>query len=201
MIDYQSKKGLDTYVDITAFLEFIKKNLHVDVFRNQLMDKARRLRKKYYNNAVKGEDLVFAKPHEKKSLELSKKICGTEGNANGVDDEWKSSKRKQRKKPEIAKKKEKGIANGELEANPDELWTKYPCLNESLKLVSSSLGSNRVTCSMKQLLPMIGSSKAKELEKKWEKLQVEEMELFFRKSELIQGQGNLIVDSIKSSLK
>ncbi|KAL5573217.1 hypothetical protein UlMin_022814 [Ulmus minor] len=201
MIDYQSKKGSDPYADMTAFLEFIKTNLHVDVHRNQLMDKVRRLRKKYYNNAERGEDPVFAKPHEQKTFELSKKIWGTEANANGVDDEGKSSKRKQRKKPEIAEKKEKVIANGELEADPDDFWIKYPCLNESLKLVSSSAGSDRVTCSMKQLLPMIGSSKANELEKKWEELQVEEMELFLRKNELIQEQGKLVVDSIKSSLK
>ena len=68
-------------------------------------------------------------------------------------------------------------------------------------MVSSSSGSDRVICSMKQFLPMIGSSQAMELEKKWEKLQVEEMKLFLHKSELIQEQAKLVVDLIKSSLK
>ena len=147
------------------------------------------------------ENPIFAKPHEQKTFELSKKIWGSEANANGVDDEGKSSQRKQRKKPEITEKKEKVIANRELKVDPDDFWIKYPCLNESLKMVSSSSGSDRVICSMKQFLPMIGSSQAMELEKKWEKLQVEEMKLFLHKSELIQEQAKLVVDLIKSSLK
>ncbi|KAL5569962.1 hypothetical protein UlMin_026537 [Ulmus minor] len=68
-----------------------------------------------------------------------------------------TTNRKQRKKPEITEKKEKVIANRELKL---------------LKMVSSSSRSDRVICSMKQFLPMIGSSQAMELEKKWEKLQV-----------------------------
>ena len=66
------------------------------------------------------ENPIFAKPHEQKTFELSKKIWGSEANANGVDDEGKSSQRKQRKKPEITEKKEKVIANRELKVDPDD---------------------------------------------------------------------------------
>ncbi|GFS39727.1 multidrug resistance-associated protein 2 [Actinidia rufa] len=45
MIDYQSKKGAYPNTDMGAFHEFIKKSLHDDVSRNQLMDKFRRLKK------------------------------------------------------------------------------------------------------------------------------------------------------------
>ncbi|KAJ9176952.1 hypothetical protein P3X46_012210 [Hevea brasiliensis] len=74
---YKSEKGADPYADMGDFHEFIEKSLHVDVSKNQLIDKIRRLKKKYQNNLERGEngrDPVFSKPHDVKSFELSKKF-------------------------------------------------------------------------------------------------------------------------------
>ncbi|OAY35154.1 STOREKEEPER protein [Manihot esculenta] len=74
---YKSEKGSNPYADMGDFHEFIKKSLHVDVSKNQLMDKIRRLKKKYRDNIEKaenGRDPVFSKPHDLKSFELSKKF-------------------------------------------------------------------------------------------------------------------------------
>lgn len=103
MIDYQSTEGFDPYSDMAAFHEFIKGSLHVDVSKNQLYDKIRRLKKKYQINSEKGEngkDPVFSRSHEQNSFKLSKKIWGGGNctNVNGGDDiKVKSSKRKYKK--------------------------------------------------------------------------------------------------------
>ena len=83
MIEYKSKKGFDPYADSSGFHDFIKKSIHADVSKYQLTEKIRRLKKKYKNNAEKeqnGNAPVFSKPHDHKSLELSKKIWGNETN-------------------------------------------------------------------------------------------------------------------------
>uniref|UniRef100_A0A9I9EEW8 Glabrous enhancer-binding protein-like DBD domain-containing protein n=1 Tax=Cucumis melo TaxID=3656 RepID=A0A9I9EEW8_CUCME len=51
MIDHSAKKGSDPSLDMNAFHDFIKKSLHVDVTKAQLMYKIRRLKKKSRNNA------------------------------------------------------------------------------------------------------------------------------------------------------
>ncbi|EXC23160.1 hypothetical protein L484_018291 [Morus notabilis] len=93
MTDYKAKKGADPYADMGAFHDFIKKSLNADVSKSQLVDKIRRLKKKYLNNAAKGEndeDPVFSKPHELLSFKLSKKIWGIGAkkspNGNNVED-------------------------------------------------------------------------------------------------------------------
>ncbi|KAE9457783.1 hypothetical protein C3L33_10321, partial [Rhododendron williamsianum] len=83
------------------FHEFIKKSLSVEVSRSQLMDKVRRLKKKYEINAGQGEkgaDPVFSKPHEHKCFGLSKKVwgCGKDS-SNGVDENGKSGNERARK--------------------------------------------------------------------------------------------------------
>ncbi|KAG5545485.1 hypothetical protein RHGRI_017846 [Rhododendron griersonianum] len=101
MADFQSKKGADPYLLTGEFHEFIKKSLSVEVSRSQLMDKVRRLKKKYEINAGQGEkgaDPVFSKPHEHKCFGLSKKVwgCGKDS-SNGVDENGKSGNERARK--------------------------------------------------------------------------------------------------------
>ncbi|KAK9998109.1 hypothetical protein SO802_017712 [Lithocarpus litseifolius] len=77
MLDYRAIHDSDPAADAAAFYEFVKESLHVEVTKAQLVDKMKRLRKKYRNNAgrgKKGKDPSFSKPHERKTYELSKKI-------------------------------------------------------------------------------------------------------------------------------
>ena len=77
MLDYRPIHDLDPAADTVAFYEFVKKSLHMEVIEAQLVDKIKRLRKKYRNNAKrgnKGKDPTFSKPHERKTYELLKKI-------------------------------------------------------------------------------------------------------------------------------
>ncbi|XP_023912590.1 probable transcription factor At4g00390 isoform X2 [Quercus suber] len=86
MLDYRAIHDSDPAANGAAFYEFVKKSLHVEVTKAQLVDKMKRLRKKYSNNAgrgKKGKDPTFSKPHERKTYELSKKIWGCAA-ADGV---------------------------------------------------------------------------------------------------------------------
>uniref|UniRef100_A0A803QK02 Glabrous enhancer-binding protein-like DBD domain-containing protein n=1 Tax=Cannabis sativa TaxID=3483 RepID=A0A803QK02_CANSA len=182
LIDYQSKKGKDPTADMSAFLDFIKKNLHVDVEKRQLSTKISRLKKKYFSNAEKVEKgEILSKPHDRKSFELSKKIWGSI-NGHGSDDSGKSTKNKS---------KQIVSNDSEVKTNPneaDDFSSKYPCLTDSLKLVSS-ISENLLN----QALPLMASSKLKELENKWRKLHMEGMELQNKRNELTYEQSKLIL--------
>lgn len=184
LIDCKSKIGCDPSVDPAAFHDFIKKSLHIKVSTNQLKDKIRRLKKKYLNNSKKGEngeDPVFSRPHDCKSYELSKKVWDGDATvSNGVD------------KPKT--KSKKIINSTPLTKNPDEFDSS--CVEKLLSHSVSDLGESFV----KKNLTLIENPKLKkELEDRWKKLKVAEMEVFLQRVELIRDQTKLILDSIKSS--
>ncbi|KAL7185711.1 hypothetical protein ACSBR2_027634 [Camellia fascicularis] len=216
MIEFQSKKGSEPHADMGAFHEFIKKSLRADVSKNQLVDKVRRLKKKYQINAEKGEDPVFSKPHELKTFELSKKIWGGGGASNAVDDNApKNEAKKSRKRikvnnsapsPKEVRKELVLREASKVEAKdpvPDqkEFWATFPCLKESLELKEYStfsmpeLGKNL----LKDGMSTIGSAKAMELEEKWKIFRQEEVALYLKRTELIQEQTKLILDAMKSA--
>lgn len=185
LIDCKSKIGCDPSVDPAAFHDFIKKSLHIKVSTNQLKDKIRRLKKKYLNNSKKGEngeDPIFSRPHDCKSYELSKKVWDGDATvSNGVD------------KP---KTKSKKIINStpSLTKCPDEFDSS--CVEKLLSHSVPDLGESFV----KKNLTLIENPKLKkELEDRWKKLKVAEMEVFLQRVELIRDQTKLILDSIKSA--
>lgn len=208
MLDYYSKKGTDPSADMNAFHDFIKKSLHVDVTRNQLADKIRRLKKKYQNNASRGkegEDPVFSKPHEHKAFELSKKIWGAEANdvrsdqivSNGkmgkirkVKNATGSPKLKALPAPEVSK-----VA---VKAEEEFDWSVYPYLKDSfqsednLKMLVRTLGGTFVN----EGLSLIGSSKLKEMEEEWRNLRKIEFDISLTRIELIRGQMKTIQDAV-----
>ncbi|GFZ05522.1 hypothetical protein Acr_17g0010940 [Actinidia rufa] len=196
MSDYQSKKGADPNTDMGAFHEFIKKSLRVDVSRNQLMDKVRRLKKKYRNNAgkgEKGEDPVFSKPHEYKSFELSKKIWG-EGANNAVDGSAKSP-------GSTNKKARKSVKVGNTVLLPKKDG-KEVALDEGLKGEVNDMMVDEVKdmkVDEEERMSMIGSAKAKELEEKWRNLREEEVSLYLKRVDLIKEQAKAVLDSMKTS--
>lgn len=201
MIDFQSAKGSDPYTDMSQFLEFIKKNLSVDVSKNQLIDKVRRLKKKYKNNSEKGrngDDPVFLKQHEHKSFVLSKKIWGNEAKKKPRKQSVKASNSVSISSPrvdmELAGKKE--AVNVESKILPEEFLSEYPWLKASFMVESDRLCSEGLMRLVRERMPSIGSEKAKELDEKWMKLGESELELYLKKVELLREQCKLILDSM-----
>ncbi|XP_051115824.1 probable transcription factor At3g04930 [Andrographis paniculata] len=74
--------------DTTAFYDQIKSKFQLDFNKNQLVEKLRRLKKKYRNVINKfgaGKDYAFKSPHEQTTFEISAKIWGNAGvNFNGA---------------------------------------------------------------------------------------------------------------------
>ncbi|KAL7126378.1 hypothetical protein ABFS83_14G182500 [Erythranthe nasuta] len=65
--------------DTTAFYDQIKSRFQLDFNKNQLVEKLRRLKKKYRNVVAKfssGKDYVFRSSHEQATFEISSKIWG-----------------------------------------------------------------------------------------------------------------------------
>ncbi|XWS27467.1 hypothetical protein CRYUN_Cryun26dG0117500 [Craigia yunnanensis] len=207
MLEYFDKKGADPCADMNAFYNFVKKSIHTDVTKAQLMDKIRRLRKKFENNAGKGkmgEDRTFSKPHEQKAFELSKMIWGNDGITGKVESSAAKSNGKTKGnnkalvelKPELLSSPKKKVERGET--------------MEVDKKGSKSLGSffyKRFGVAgleekvLKNGLDMIGEEKRAALEEKWKKLQIAELELFLQRSELIKEHAKLILEFYKSEDK
>ncbi|KAG8388815.1 hypothetical protein BUALT_Bualt02G0164300 [Buddleja alternifolia] len=72
--------------DTTAFYDQIKSKFQLDFNKNQLVEKLRRLKKKYRNVISKfgsGKDYAFKSHHDQVTFEISSKIWGNAAAANG----------------------------------------------------------------------------------------------------------------------
>ncbi|KAK6932405.1 GLABROUS1 enhancer-binding protein family [Dillenia turbinata] len=203
--EYSSKKGSDPFQDMNGFHEFVKKSLRADVSKSQLMDKIRRLKKKFKDNVGKGKngaDPVFTKPHDEKAFVLSKKIWGGEvekssgsvetKKANGKTP--KSAKSKGSKKTaenpkdedmrDVPDKEENGL---ETENNSEDPVCLSQLIKHSRKLGVPGLDESL----MKEGMELISRSKKNEWEEKWRSLEVDEIEIFMKRLELIREQAKL----------
>lgn len=206
MIDFQLAKGSDPYTDMSQFLEFIKENLSVEVSKNQLIDKVRRLKKKYKNNSEKGrngDDPVFLKQHEHKSFVLSKKIWGNEAKKKPRKQSVKASNSVSISSPgvDMVEAAKKEAVNVESKILPEEFLSEYPWLKASFMVENDKLCSEGLMRLVRERMPLIGSEKAKELDEKWRKLGESELELYLKKVELVREQCKLILDSMGKAAK
>ncbi|XWS10772.1 hypothetical protein CRYUN_Cryun38cG0026600 [Craigia yunnanensis] len=207
MLEYSAKKGSDPIADMNAFYDFVKKSIHTDVTKAQLMDKIRRLRKKFENNAgkgKKGEDRTFSKPHEQEAFKLSKMIWGNEGISGKVESSAARSNGKVKGnskafaalKAELPSSPEKKVEPGE----PIEVDKKsFKSLGSLFDKRFGVAGLEEEV--LKHGLDMIGGEKKAALEEKWRKLQIAELELFLQRSELVKEHAKLMLEFYKSEDK
>ncbi|KAL2942437.1 hypothetical protein RDABS01_030787 [Bienertia sinuspersici] len=79
-LEYTSSRGTNSsghHHDTAAFYDQIKSKLQLEFNKNQLVEKLRRLKKKYRNVLSKmssGKDFVFKSPHDQATFEISRKI-------------------------------------------------------------------------------------------------------------------------------
>ncbi|KAK1400936.1 DNA-binding storekeeper protein-related transcriptional regulator [Heracleum sosnowskyi] len=93
-LDYTISKGSphthNSHHDTTAFYDLIKSKLQLDFNKNQLVEKLRRLKKKYRNvlsKIISGKEYVFKTSHDQVTFEISKKIWGNVGGVGRELDE------------------------------------------------------------------------------------------------------------------
>ncbi|XWS16802.1 hypothetical protein CRYUN_Cryun33cG0011500 [Craigia yunnanensis] len=212
MLEYFDKKGADPCADMNAFYDFVKKSIHTDVTKAQLMDKIRRLRKKFQNNAgkgIKGEDRSFSKPHEQKAFELSKMIWGKEGITGKVESSAARSNTAKSNGKAMGNSKAMAVLKPELLSSPEKKAERGEPMEVNKKgsksLVSLFYKRFNVACLeeevLKNGLDMIGEEKRAALEEKWKKLQIAELELFVQRSELIKDHAKLMLEFYKSEDK
>ncbi|XP_060198944.1 probable transcription factor At1g11510 [Lycium barbarum] len=188
MIDYRSKKKADPVADLSAFHEFIKKNLHVDVTKAQLQDKIRRLKKKYENNAgkeKKGKERIFSKPHEQKGYELSKKIWGKEKNDKVENN--------------VTASKDNGVLVEVKEEKKSEEVEKNVEVKHNLSLISVTKNVAEMEMWLVENCGVLSVEKRNEMKKKFTALNVIEFDLSSRRTKLIYEQKELVREAMRAS--
>ncbi|KAK3024952.1 hypothetical protein RJ639_042759 [Escallonia herrerae] len=212
MIEYTAKKGADPIADMNGFYDFIKKSLHFDVSKSQLVEKVRRLKKKYENNASKekkGKERTFSKAHEQKAYEISKEIWGKEGNGNinggAVNVSNSKANGTARKAAQSQSSKvNNGLKSPQKEGDADKEVGKVDIGRCALSLVPCGSGGTGVgdVGSVEEYirggLELLGDEKRMELEGKWRKLLLHEAEVFAERAELMGEQARAVVEAIKS---
>ncbi|KAF5822610.1 putative transcription factor GeBP family [Helianthus annuus] len=202
MIDYKGESGENNgnvIGDTGAFHEFIKKSLHVDVSRAQLVDKIRRLKKKYVNNVSKekdGKDRSFSKSHEQRGFELSKLIWGGSNNSNN---NIEGKKNKGQKNGNVASASANGLDDDhdkegfvlEGEKGLDiSRFVRYGGRNESPVLPEEIVKAG---------MELAEGAKRVELEERWRSLKKEELEIYLRKMELVKEQALVVLEAVNTS--
>ncbi|KAI3676801.1 hypothetical protein L1987_86414 [Smallanthus sonchifolius] len=208
MIDYITEKNGDKPIaDMGAFYEYIKKSLHVDVSRAQLVDKVRRLKKKYVTNASRekdGKDRIFYKSHEQKGYELSKLIWGTESKKNQSQKNGKSkgtaastitstgtgtASAANLVKSNMVEDNEKPLMEVEKKMDVSR-FVQYGGRSDSLIFPEEIVKAG---------MELVDGSRRAELEEKWRKLKEQELLLYVRRMELLKEQALLVLEAIGSS--
>ena len=202
MADFISKTGQDPYKYPDAFHNFIKKSLHVEFSGLQLKEKTRRMKKKFLSHMGKVKNGVkprFLKPHDKALFELSKKIWGEW--PNGLVEKPKLTRKPADKTPkkESAKAKEPSQPSEPLLALPAP--EKHDGGDVSFLYRNISCFQELDADEMKKGLSLIGESKRKELERRWNVLRHSEMELLANRFLLIGEQMKLVSEALQSSSK
>ncbi|KAK7277852.1 hypothetical protein RJT34_22871 [Clitoria ternatea] len=78
-LEYTLQRGSSHHNDTALFYDQIKSKLQLDFNKNQLVEKLRRLKKKYRNVLNKinsGKDFSFKSPHDRATFEISCRIWG-----------------------------------------------------------------------------------------------------------------------------
>ncbi|CAN1272064.1 Probable transcription factor At5g28040 [Linum perenne] len=86
--EYTSQRG-GSHHDTAMFYDQIKSKLQLDFNKNQLVEKLRRLKKKYRNVLSKigsGKEFSFKSPHDQVTFEISRKIWSSTGKLASVED-------------------------------------------------------------------------------------------------------------------
>ncbi|XP_057949983.1 probable transcription factor At1g61730 [Malania oleifera] len=173
MLGYKTQKGVLPSSNMNSFLIFIKKSLRLHVSKNQLSDKVRRLRKKYRNNA--GKRKSGSTPHEKISFELSKKIWGDEG-ARDITP--------------VVKVERQPHGNRHPSCFPGSSSTAWKALNER------GIGEDLI----KLAIHSIGAAKVAELQEKWKRFDIDEIEMLLKRLDLIKEKAEEILEIMRSRI-
>ncbi|XP_010476078.1 PREDICTED: probable transcription factor At1g11510 [Camelina sativa] len=208
LMDYKKETGVSPYDDTNGVYQLVKKSVSFDVSKIQFMEKLRSLKKKYENNVGKaknGEEPSFAKPHDRRTFELSKLVWGANGMAldSVVKPNGKSKKSSKSKKVESVKQEiDSSLPNGK---NSEDVMTTNKGVVEMDSFAKSSLVKSLARVGVDELaadkgLSMLASEDKKRIEEQWKALQVREFEFCSQKSGFIHEVVTKIGEAFRSNV-
>ncbi|KAI3968660.1 hypothetical protein MKX01_028810 [Papaver californicum] len=90
-LDFNTQRGtINSSYETGPFYDHIKNRLNLDFNKSQLVEKLRRLKKKYRNVVARvnsGKDFNFKTPHDQTTFEISRKIWSGSHNCSNIVDE------------------------------------------------------------------------------------------------------------------
>jgi len=206
ILEFISMTGQDPYRYADAFHSFIKKSLHVEFSSFQLKEKIRRMKKRcktHLERQAEGKEPRLLKPHDQTLFEFSKKIWIDWPNGLVEKPKFNGKGRKPKKKESATTSVPKAKDNVLPQPSAPLLALPAPGEYDSGDV---SLLYRKISCfeeldadEMKRGLTLIGESKRKELERRWNMLVHSEMELLANRSLLIGEQIKLISEALQSS--
>ncbi|KAH0656217.1 neurofilament medium polypeptide-like [Solanum tuberosum] len=224
---YKTVKGMEPNADMSAFHEFIRGKLLVEVSKSQLSEKLKRLKKKFLTNAKGGEEPVFMKGQEFLVFEHSKRIWGAPETSDGVKEivtnstngkakktvevkknsEPKSSAKVSKPKDDEKHKEEENqvavkevVKEDIVKGDPQDFQSEYPRLAASFESMSGMFTMYpNGTSFLKEKMSLIAPDKAKLLEEKWKKLEDDEAALMVKRLDLIAEHYGLVVDAMRGN--
>lgn len=186
LAEYERQKGTDPFQEMDVFFEFIKNSIRVKVTPTQMVNKARRMRRKYAKNVCRGKegkDPSFKRPHDRLSFEVSKTVWGdgklikTRSNRRGRP--FGTGKRAAAaaagasgSRNEEVIKKEEGPQRKRRKSTKKviggDLWSRFPCMRDSIDIFPylPDWGKKLMT----EKLIHSPNRKLSELEEKWKEL-------------------------------
>ncbi|CAJ2645180.1 unnamed protein product [Trifolium pratense] len=189
--DFLSKTGKDPSKNIDSFHDFVKNSLGATVTNEQLKRKIRGLREKYESCDN------FIKPHDKKALELFKKIkWGNNGGNVAGEENGKAVVVKSPKKDVNVKVKHIGSSSRNVESVSDNNVILKEICRFGVDMGLSALNKDAV----KQGLEMIAESSRAEMERQWRRLHVTELEVLMNLAQFVKELSREILEELKKSI-
>ncbi|ERM97483.1 hypothetical protein AMTRI_Chr02g259970 [Amborella trichopoda] len=223
-LDYSKKypKGLQ---DHAAIYEFVQKwlNSESNKSQSQVVEKLKRLRKKFKNTFAKeeaGKEVNFKTPEEQDVYQISKKIWGCENTKEEAEFEENDSQKPNPSPVSNAKTRRISKANAvkkECVQNHVEGGKVPESMDPGSTLVGEWIQSGPSPHSHPGFVPGFGGlgfvggeglakrvlgsmekSKVRMLEEKWRRQQMLEMDAYLKRVELVHEQTKLMVETLKS---
>ncbi|XP_074577980.1 uncharacterized protein LOC141834561 [Curcuma longa] len=205
LAEFRSKNGYapSSNHEMEVIRELIKDSFQLVVSDNQLLDKVRRLKKKFQTNAARaknGVDPVLSNAHEQESYAISKKVWGSEkftsvnGNGNASANSESEGNEEERERGNEIGQKSKDDAN--YPENGGNVKAHFPFLWEMANKIADELPCG---VGIKMALDMLDNAKAKALEDKLEKLIMSKTRMHMRRINLSKETVKLLLDSVAKS--
>ncbi|XP_050218165.1 GLABROUS1 enhancer-binding protein-like [Mercurialis annua] len=218
IINFVAEKKVDPNKDMTSFYDYIMKSVHFPASMAQLKDKVVRMKKKFERHIVKnGDEMTFSNAHYQKSYDLSKLIWGVNGSITGLESTGTGKGKKianNNSKNLTALKAELGL---DVDKESQKVSKSVGVPNSGVKVEKSvgilnSVVSRKVDKSVRfpiggltemgnfvamKGMELVDEHKKSEMEERWKKLQLTDLQLFIDRVDFLKEQAQLVMASYK----